>query len=108
MDVSEFIYQVSSLITHLRDPANCFLGKEYDLNPRASNIIEQLLYQDGSHDTDEKLYSTKLLAKPTSNTSARITVPMLDKLVRLKDEGPGERTSHMGVQWWFIVEAGEV
>ncbi|PMD37322.1 hypothetical protein L207DRAFT_585673 [Hyaloscypha variabilis F] len=108
MDVSEFIHQVNNLISHLRDPANNYLGREYSLNPGTSNIIKSLMYQDSSDDWKDNLYSTKLLAKPAPTTKARITVPLLEKLLRLKEEGPGERTSHMGVQWWFVVEEGEL
>ncbi|KAE9364609.1 hypothetical protein N431DRAFT_474197 [Stipitochalara longipes BDJ] len=107
MDVSEFIHQVNDLLSYLRDPANNFLGREYVLNANTSNIIQSLMYQPSSDPWKPQVYTTKLIAKPSPNTGARVTVPLLDKLVLLKMEGPGERTSHMGVEWWFVVEDGE-
>ncbi len=107
MDISEFTHQVSILLSTMRDPKDDFLGKYYMLTFAKATVIESLVYQPTRDGRDSHTYTTKLIATPSPDTRARITIPLLDKLGILKIEGLGGKTTYLGVEYQFVVQDSE-
>ncbi len=102
MDLEECKWQVSTFLAFMRDPTQDYLGTEYCLVLGKDNVLGT--HYDQSFWGGSGMYTTKLMAKSTTNTKVVLNIVLLEQLSEAMRSGQGWSMQFEGVQYEFVVE----